>query len=110
MQVGASSIQGSAQVVGILGEVAPKSYSDLAITPQAIRGGAEPGSLELTAWITMAVPPSLKTELGSEPIVTFGATTVAWPVPSAATISEKFGMSPAGMAVWSECAAPEGLK
>src|SRR5712664_305603 len=34
--------------------------------------------------MTMAVPPLLKTECSSVPRVTLGATTVTWPVPSAA--------------------------
>ena len=37
-------------------------YSGLVITPQAIRGGAVLEAPEATAWMTMAVPPLLKTE------------------------------------------------
>ena len=56
-----------------------------AITPQAIRAPALPaGSLFMSsafAWITSAVPPLLKIEWLSSPIVTPGATTVAFAVP-----------------------------
>jgi hypothetical protein len=37
-------------------------YSGLVISPQAIRGGAALEAPEATAWMTMAVPPLLKTE------------------------------------------------
>src|ERR1700743_1059456 len=87
-----------------------ENYSaGLAMTAQAMRGGAALVASLATAWITMAVPPLLKTEWLSEPSVTFGATTVAWAVPSARTIGEKSGMSPAGSPPWS-WAAPSGLK
>ena len=39
-----------------------KIYSGLLITPHAIRGGAPLVVSLLTAWITIAVPPLLKTE------------------------------------------------
>src|SRR5260370_29173866 len=39
-----------------------KVYSDLAMTPHAIRGGAPLVVSLLTAWITIAVPPLLNTE------------------------------------------------
>src|SRR5258708_36827738 len=48
--------------------------------------------------MTIAVPPLLKTELASVPSGTFGATVLTWAVPSAATISAKSGISPAGPA------------
>ena len=54
-----------------------------------------------TAWITIDVPPLLKTELGSSPRVTFGATTLTWALPSAAMINVKSGISPAGAELWS---------
>ena len=47
--------------------------------------------------MTIAVPPLLKMELASLPKVTLGATTVTCAVPSAETINEKSGMSPAGI-------------
>jgi hypothetical protein len=76
-------------------------YSGFAMIPHAIRGGALLDAPVATAWITIAVPPLLKTEWSSVPSVTFGATTLAWAVPSAATISAKSGMSPAGSPPWS---------
>src|SRR5271156_449167 len=76
-------------------------YSGLEMTAQAMRGGASLEAPEATACMTMAVPPLLNTEWPSVPSVTLGATTVAWAVPSAATISEKSGMSPAGRAACS---------
>ena len=52
------------------------AYSTFLITAQAILAGepVEPGAA--TACITMEVPPLLKTEFGSSPMVTFGATTL----------------------------------
>jgi len=47
------------------------------ITPQAIRGGAVLDAPPATAWMTIAVPPLLKTEWSSLPNVTSGATTLA---------------------------------
>ena len=44
---------------------------------QAMRGGAALDASLATAWITIAVPPLLKTEWLSVPSVTLGATTVA---------------------------------
>lgn len=75
------------------------TYSGLVITAQAIRGGAALDAPDATAWMTIAVPPLLNTEWSSVPSVTLGATTLAWAVPSAATIREKSGMSPAGSPV-----------
>ena len=66
------------------------------MTPQAMRGGAVLDAPPATAWMTMAVPPLLKTEWSPLPKVTSGATTVACAVPSARTTKEKSGMSPAG--------------
>src|SRR6267378_3472613 len=57
--------------------------------------------------MTMAVPPLLKTEFSSVPRVTFGATVLAWALPSAATISAKSGISPAGAPIlMPSCAWP----
>jgi len=47
------------------------------MSAQAMRGGAALLASVATAWITIAVPPLLKTEWLSLPSVTFGATTVA---------------------------------
>ena len=47
------------------------------MSAQAMRGGAALLASVATAWITIAVPPLLKTEWLSEPSVTLGATTVA---------------------------------
>jgi hypothetical protein len=52
-------------------------YSGLLMTAHAMRGGAVLDAPEATAWITIAVPPLLKTEWSSLPSVTLGATTVA---------------------------------
>src|SRR5262249_36092043 len=49
----------------------------LVMRAQAMRGGAALLASVATAWITIAVPPLLKTEWLSEPSVTLGATTVA---------------------------------
>ena len=77
------------------------------MTPQAIRAGAPGADGSVTAWMTMAVPPLLNTELSSLPMVTLGATTLTCAVPSAPTINEKSGISPAGECSWSACAAPK---
>src|SRR5436305_8327599 len=64
---------------------------------QATRSPALPaGSVLLSsalAWTISAVPPPVKTECGSSPMVTFGAITVPLALPLASTV--KFGMSPA---------------
>lgn len=84
-------------------------YCVLVITPQAIRGEALAETSPAIACITRDVPPLLKTELLSEPRVTYGAVVLACAVPSASTVSTKLGMSPAIMPVglWS---APAALK
>jgi len=85
------------------------THYGLVITPHAIRGGALAETSPATACITSEVPPLLKTELLSEPKVTYGAVVVACAVPSASTVSTKLGMSPAikPVGLWS---APAALK
>lgn len=60
--------------------------------------------------MTSAVPPLLKTELGPPPIVTLGAITVSFEVPSDATV--KFSISPAcePSGFFSPCFFFSGLK
>src|SRR5439155_1778599 len=70
---------------GKLPRTAAVNYPGLLTTAQAIRAGEPAAPGVATAWITIAVPPLLNTELGSSPSVTFGATTLTWAVPSAAT-------------------------
>src|ERR1700723_1706299 len=85
------------------------THYGLVITPHGIRGGALAETSPATACITSDVPPLLKTELLSEPKVTYGAVVVACAVPSASTVSTKLGMSPAikPVGLWS---APAALK
>ena len=85
------------------------THYGLVITPHAIRGGALAETSPATACITSEVPPLLKTELLSEPKVTYGADVVACAVPSASTVSTKLGISPAikPVGLWS---APAALK
>jgi len=84
-------------------------HSGLVMTPQAMRAGAALPFVPEEAWMTMEVPPLLKTELASLPRVTLGAMVVACAVPSWPTTSAKSGISPAGGISW-EWPMPEGSK